>query len=228
MSALSKAQHRYKKTNKSSSEQKREKEEEAALKMEKIYPQCNTCKYHFKSEVFQRKHACCGAFQSKDALNVAMRYANTILATRNFTLSGYIDNMSTLFCTQDTSPFNTFKCSWGGPNYVRPCILYSAAGLLLTVWQEGIASRAKVSAEAVVVRLIDERTAERIRLAELPAVGQVRTSYHAIGQSKNVPDGSAQGRNEGVTHRRISSNDEPQNKRSRSCHTSHLTGAKHC
>ena len=60
MAVLSKAQHRYKKRkrNRSASEQKREKrEEEAAMKLgevNKIYPQCNTCKYmyHFKSEVF--------------------------------------------------------------------------------------------------------------------------------------------------------------------------------
>ena len=97
MAVLSKAQHWYKKRkkNRSASKQKREKgEEEAAMKLgevKKIYPQCNTCKYHFKSEVFLRKHACCGAFQSKDALSVAMRYADTILATR-ISLSGCIAN----------------------------------------------------------------------------------------------------------------------------------------
>ncbi|KAL5508927.1 hypothetical protein EMCRGX_G004191 [Ephydatia muelleri] len=49
---------------------------------------------------------------------------------------------------------------------------------------EGIAGRAKVSADAVVVRLTEEYLAGNIRLAELPVVGQVRTSYQSIGQSK--------------------------------------------
>ncbi|KAL5474724.1 hypothetical protein EMCRGX_G026711 [Ephydatia muelleri] len=50
---------------------------------------------------------------------------------------------------------------------------------------EGIAGRAKVSADAVVVRLTEEYLAGNIRLAELPVVGQVRTSYQSIGQSKD-------------------------------------------
>eukprot|EP00731_Ephydatia_muelleri_P005596 Em0002g1772a len=52
-------------------------------------------------------------------------------------------------------------------------------------WQEGIAGRAKVSADAVVVRLTEEYLAGNIHLAELPVVGQVRTSYLTIGQSKD-------------------------------------------
>ena len=52
-------------------------------------------------------------------------------------------------------------------------------------WQEGIAGRAKVSADAVVVRLTEEYLAGNRRLAELHVVGQVRTSYQSIGQSKD-------------------------------------------
>ncbi|KAL5500450.1 hypothetical protein EMCRGX_G012014 [Ephydatia muelleri] len=50
---------------------------------------------------------------------------------------------------------------------------------------EGIAGRAKVSADAVVLRLTEEYLAGNIHLAELPVVGQVRTSYQSIGQSKD-------------------------------------------
>ena len=203
MTALIKAQHRFtcQKRNKSRSEQKREKKEEAALKLgevKKIYPQCNTCKYHFKSEVFLNKHACCGTFQSKDALSVAMRYADTILATRDFTLSGCIANMSTLFSTQHTSLYTTFECNfqvgWAQVRKAMHPIFSSRVQQFIACSWQGIASHAKVSAEAVVVRLTDEQMAGRIRLAEVPVVGQVRTSYQAIGQSKDVPDGSAQGK----------------------------------
>ena len=224
MAVLSKAQHRYKKRkrNRSASEQKREKrEEEAAMKLgevRKIYPQCNTCKYHFKSEVFLKKHACCGAFQSKDALSVAMRYADTVLATRDFSLSGCIANMSTLFSTPDSLPQATFECNFRvGWAQVRkamhPIFSIRVQQFIARCWQEGIASRAKVSAEAVVVRLTDEHVAGRIRLAELPVVGQVRTSYQAIGQSKDVPGGSAQGKKRRGHSYKDLSNDEPAQKK---------------
>ena len=41
-----------------------------------------------------------------------------------------------------------------------------------------------MSAEAVVARLAEEYTSRKIRLAELPVVGQVRGSYQSIGQRK--------------------------------------------
>ena len=193
----------------------------------KIYPQCNTCKYHFKSEVFLKKHACCGACQSKDALSVAMRYAGTILATRDFSLSGCIANMSTLFSTLDSSPPATFECNfrvvWAQVRKaMHPIFSISVQQFIARCWQEKIiARRAKVSAEAaVVVRLTDEHVAGRIRLTELPVVGQVRTSYQAIGQSKDVPGGSAQGKKRRGHSYKDLSNDEPaQKKKQKMSHT---------
>ena len=179
--------------------------------------------------MFLKKHACCGAFQSKDALSVAMRYANTIPATTDFSLSGCISNISTSFSTPDTSPHATFECNFqvGWRKAMHPIFSIRVQQFIARCWQEGIASRAKVSAEAVVVHLTNEHVAGRIRLAELPVVGQVQTSYQAIGQPKDVPDGSAQeNKRRGHSHKDLS-NDEPQ-KRSRRCHTSHLIRANHC
>ena len=127
-----------------------------------------------------------------------MRYAGTILATRDFSLPGCIANMSTLFSTPDSSPPATFECNfrvgWAQlRKAMHPIFSIRVQQFIARCWQEGIASRAKVSTEAVVVRLTIEHVAGRIRLAELPVVGQVRTSYQAIGQSKDVPGGSAQG-----------------------------------
>ena len=127
-----------------------------------------------------------------------MRYAGTIFATRDFSLPGCIANMSTLFSTPDSSPPATFECNfrvgWAQVHKaMHPIFSIRVQQFIARCWQEGIASRAKVSAEAVVVRLTNEHVAGRIRLAELPVVGQVRTSYQAIGQSKDVPGGSAQG-----------------------------------
>ena len=87
-------------------------------------------------------------------------------------------------------------------------------------WQEGIASCAKVSAEAV-VRLTDEQMAGRIRLAEVPVVGQVRGHpTRPLGNLRMCLMGQQRGGNEEVTQRRISvSNDKPQKKQK----MSHIT-----
>ena len=99
---------------------------------------------------------------------------------------------------RDSSPPATFECNfrvgWAQlRKAMHPIFSIRVQQFIARCWQEGIASRANVSAEAVVVRLTNEHVAGRIRLAELPVVGQVRTSYQAIGQSKDVPGGSAQG-----------------------------------
>eukprot|EP00731_Ephydatia_muelleri_P012859 Em0007g169a len=75
---------------------------------------------------------------------------------------------------------------------------------------EGIAGRAKVSAVAVVVRLTEEYLAGKIRLAELPVVGQVRTSYQSIGQSKDEASKSP---------RKKTGCDKPQRKKQKTSNT---------
>eukprot|EP00731_Ephydatia_muelleri_P014407 Em0008g127a len=187
---LSKTQKRYKrkKSNRHSITRERLKknEEEAAVKLSEI----NAIYPHFKSEVFLRKHICGGAFLPKDALNVAMRFADSILATRDFTVSGCVASMSTLFASADSPMYATFECNFKvGWAQTRKAMLPEFSSKVRTFiahcWQEGIAGHAKVSADAVVVRLTEEYLAGNIRLAELPVVGQVRTSYQSIGQSKD-------------------------------------------
>ena len=59
------------------------------------------------------KEACmlwCLPIQS--ALSLAMHYADTILAIRDFSLSGCIANMSALFSIPDSSPHATFECNF--------------------------------------------------------------------------------------------------------------------
>eukprot|EP00731_Ephydatia_muelleri_P014233 Em0007g1543a len=88
----------------------------------------------------------------------------------------------------DNPMYATFECKvdWA---QTRKAMLPEFSSKVRTFiahcWQEGIAGRAKVSANAVVVRLTEEYLAGNIRLAELPVVGQVRTSYQSIGQSKD-------------------------------------------
>ena len=54
---------------------------------------------------------------------------------------------------------------------------------------------------------------------ELPIVGQVRTSYQAIGQSKDVPGGLAQGKKQRGHSYKDLSNDEPAQKKKQMSHT---------
>ena len=219
---LSKTQRRYKrkKSNRRSIAEERLKksEEEAAVKLSEInaiYPQCSKCKYHFKSDFFLRKHICGGAFQPKDALNVAMRFADTILATRDFSVSGCVASMLTLFTSEGSPTYATFECNfkvgWAQTRKaMHPVFSSKVHNFIAHCWQEGIAGRAKVSADAVVVRLTDEYLAGNIRLAELPVVGQLRTSYQSIGQSKDEASKS---------QRKKRGCDEPQRKKQKTSHT---------
>ena len=103
-------------------------------------------------------------------------------------VSGCVASMSTLFTSADSLMYATFKCKVGWAQ-TRKAMLPEFSSKVRTFiahcWQEGIAGHAKVSADAVVVRLTEEYLAGNIRLAELPVVGQVRTSYQSIGQSKD-------------------------------------------
>ena len=87
MAATIKHQRRYKKNTKDRETKlnlKTKQEEDAAKRLEEvkaIYPQCNKCKYHFKSDPFLEKHVCSGVFVPKDAVSMAMRYTNSILVT---------------------------------------------------------------------------------------------------------------------------------------------------
>ena len=68
------------------------------------------------------------------------------------------------------------------------------------------------------MRLTNEHVAGRIRLSELPVVGQIWTSYQAIGQCKDVPGGSAQGKKRRGHSNKDLSNDEPQKMKQKMSH----------
>ena len=176
---------------------KKEQEEDAAKRLEEvkaIYPQCSKCKYHFKSDIFLERHVCSGIFVPKNALSMAMRYADSVLATRDFSVDGNVASVSALFPAVEGMPsYATFEANFQlGWAQVRknmhPGFSSRVEEFIHDCWQEGVASRVKVSAEAVVARLAEEYTSRKIQLAELPVVGQVRGSYQSIGQRKIAND----------------------------------------
>ena len=86
-------------------------------------------------------------------------------------VSGCVASMSTLFTSADSPTYATFECKVGWAQ-TRKAMLPEFSSKVRTFiahcWQEGIAGRAKVSADAVVVRLTEEYLAGNIHLAELP------------------------------------------------------------
>ena len=71
-----------------------QREHEALREIKALYPQCSECHYRFKSQKLLDKHMCDGAQQCLDALSIAMRHADKLLAQMNLTVHGAIDRAS--------------------------------------------------------------------------------------------------------------------------------------
>ena len=86
------------------------KDEKTLDMIQAIYPQCAKCLYHFKSPQLLEKHVCTGTTQSWDALSVAMRHADQLLARMDFSITGAIDKTASMFLVDSkTSPYATFE-----------------------------------------------------------------------------------------------------------------------
>ena len=114
MAATMKHQRRYKKKTKDRATKlklKKEQEEDAAKRLEEvkaIYPQCSKFKYHFKSDIFLERHVCSGIFVPKNALSMAMRYAD-------FSVDGNVASVSGLFPPVEGMPsYATFEANFQG------------------------------------------------------------------------------------------------------------------
>ena len=55
------------------------------------------------------KHVCSGVMEQQDVLSIAMRYANTDLATMDFTVSGAVDRASNLLTDDSNLTYATFE-----------------------------------------------------------------------------------------------------------------------
>ena len=92
--AISRVRSRYKHRSRSIIKQQINKEElghkdNMALKeICAIYPRCERCLYHFANNYKLKNHRCNGDQVRKDAITLAMVYANSLLATRDFSVSG--------------------------------------------------------------------------------------------------------------------------------------------
>ena len=163
--------------------EKQHKDEEALNAIRIVYPQCTVCLYHFKSQVLLEGHVCGGLNEPKDALSVAMKYANQLLTKMNFTIRGAIDQASVMFQMEGTSEilFASFE-----PNFfpgwahirknIHPELTNKVSSVIHEYWKAGEnkgTGKVKISADGVFERLEEMQSHNLIRLSELPVVGAV-------------------------------------------------------
>ena len=177
-------------------EQQRE-HEEALRQIKALYPQCSECHYHFKSQKLLDKHICDGAQQCLDALSIAMRHADKLLAQMNLTVHGAIQKAS-LIGTGDEMPFTTFEPNfYSGWAYTRknmhPLLTTKVKTIINECWKAGEnkdLGNVKISADGVFARLEEMETQKVIKLSELPLPGKIRVVYQTIGRMTQVPTSS--------------------------------------
>ena len=138
------------------------KDEKALDMIRAIYPQCAKCLYHFKSPQLLEKHVCSGITQSWDALSVAMRHADQLLARMDFSITGAIDKTASMFLVDSkTSPCATFE-----PNFfagwahmkknMHPELTSKVKRVIHECWKAGESKelgKVKISAAGVYDRL---------------------------------------------------------------------------
>ena len=177
-------------------EQQRE-HEEALRQIKALYPQCSKCHYHLKSQKLLDKHICDGAQQCLDALSIAMRHADKLLAQMNLTVHGAIQKAS-LIGTGDEMPFTTFEPNfYSGWAYTRknmhPELTTKVKTIINECWKAGEnkdLGNVKISADGVFARLEEMETQKVIKLSELPLPGKIRVVYQTIGRMTQVPTSS--------------------------------------
>eukprot|EP00731_Ephydatia_muelleri_P026723 Em0018g823a len=187
---------RYKKRTKGISQremqrvQKQHEDEEALKRIQAVYPQCTVCLYHFKSQLLLAKHVCSGVMEHQDVLSIAMRYANTLLATMDFTVSGAVDRASNLLTDDSNLTYATFEFNfYAGWAHTRkkmqPELTTRVTRLIHECWKGGEnkdLGKVKISADGVFCRLDELQSQKMIRLSELPVAGKIRVVYQTIGR----------------------------------------------
>ena len=166
-----------------------QREQEALREIKALYPQCSECHYHFKSQKLLDKHMCDGAEQCLDALSIAMRHVDKLLAQMNLTVYGAIDRAS-LIGTGDEMPFTTFEPNfYSGWAYTRknmhPELTTKVKTIINECWKAGENKdlvNVKISADGVFARLEEMEKQKVIKLSELPLPGKIRAVYQTIGR----------------------------------------------
>ena len=196
--AISRVRSRYKHRSRSISKQQINKEElghtdNMALKeICANYQRCERCLYHFANNYKLKNHKCNGDHVRKDAITLAMVYANNLLATRDFSVSGQATAMISSTIVLGKPTYSSFEGN-SFPSLAQnlnPQLSNRVEEFIAQCMREGevkivdgrkTKSRTKVSAEAVQYRLTVQYAEGLIRFSEVPVVAQVRAVYQNIG-----------------------------------------------
>jgi hypothetical protein len=148
-----------------------------------LYPQCDVCRRHCSSAASLDQHACAGPATRQDALSKAMRYADAVVAERDFTVTGAIKRAENLYEHRGyASAECMFAECWAfGTKDMQPNITERVRSIAKRCWAEGKDSNNKISADAVVAKLEAMYQAGELLLSEVPVAGHLRARYQSIG-----------------------------------------------
>ena len=132
---------------------------------------------------------CGGAQQCLDALSIAMRHADKLLAQMNLTVPGAIDRAS-LIGMGDEIPYSTFEPNfYSGWAYARknmhPELTTKVKTIINECWKAGEnkdLGNVKISADGIFARLEEMQIQNVIKLSELPLSGKICAVYQTIGR----------------------------------------------
>ena len=123
--------------------------------------------------------------EHQDVLSIAMRYANTLLATMDFTVSGAVDQAPNLLIDDSNLTYATFEFNfYAGWAHTRkkmqPELTTWVTRLIHECWKAGEnkdLGKVKISDYGVFFRLDELLSQKMIRLSELPVAGKIRVVY---------------------------------------------------
>ena len=155
----------------------------------------NGALYHFANNYKLKNHRCNGDQVQKDAITLAMIYANSLLATRDFSDSCQASAMISSTIVLGKSTYSSFEGNlfpgWAHSHKnLNPQLSNRVEEYIAQCWREGevkivdgrkTKSRTKVSAEAVQYRLTVQYAEGLIRFS---VVAQVRAVYQTLVKTR--------------------------------------------
>ena len=163
--------------------------EKALDEIRAIYPQCAKCLYHFRSPHLLEQHVCNENAESQDAINIAMKHADQLLARMDFSIAGAIDQSASMFLGDGEATYATFEpnfyAGWAHTKKnMHPELSFKVTNVIQECWKAGDNKEhgnVKISADGVYARLDEMQLQKAIRLSELPLPGKIRAVYQRIG-----------------------------------------------
>eukprot|EP00731_Ephydatia_muelleri_P029490 Em0021g13a len=136
--------------------------------------------------------------ESRDALTNAMKHANKLLVSMDFTVDGAIAQASHIFETRYATFEPNFYAGWAHTRKsMHPDLTARVISIIHDCWkavETKDLGKVKISADGVFSRLEELQLQHAIRLSKLPLAGKIRAVYQSIGQKSQVQTSAGQKR----------------------------------